>query len=130
MATSGYAFDLPFVAGEDLSAKKFYGGKFSVAADRTVLLATAGTVDGVIVDSLGGNGGHATLRVGGIGVGIAGGAITRGDRLTTDAAGKFVVLTADGAGSVYTECIGKALESAVEDDIFSFLIMPMGPVLV
>lgn len=129
MATDGYAFDLPFVAGEDLSAKKFYGGKFSAVADRTVLLATAGAVDGVIVDSLGGNGGHMTLRVGGIGVGIAGNTITRGDRLTTDAAGKFVTLTADGAGSVYSECIGKALESAVVNDIFSFLVMPMGPIL-
>jgi hypothetical protein len=107
----------PF-AGADLTGKLHYFVKLS--ADFTVVLATAGTeaIVGVIREEAN-IGKPVTVQYGGMGKAIAGGAITVGQRITSDSNGKAVA-TAVGGDIV----VGLALMNANVGDIFTFLFVP------
>lgn len=59
---------------------------------------------------------------GGIGEVACGGAVTRGDFLTSDANGKAVA--AAPAAGVNNNVIGRALQSGVLDDVIRFIVAP------
>ena len=107
-----------FEAGADLSAKQFFIVKLN--ADKEVVLAAAAT-DAIlgILQNEPLEGERATIRpnnASGTGKVIAGGAITLGAWLTTDANGEAVVTTTDG-----NVLIGQAVEAADDGDVFEYM---------
>ena len=94
-------------AGEDLSAKQYYLGKVSTAADNTVLLAGLGN-DAMVILNEPASGEAASLCDAGITKVAAGAAFTRGDKLMSDATGRAI--TAVGAAARHVVLV--ALESA------------------
>lgn len=121
MAVENVGRSKTYKAGADLRTKKNFLVKQS--ADDTVVLAAAATdiVVGVVGNKA--NTGElveviraasgSTFKV------VAGGTITRGARLVSDAAGKAIVATQTAAGSQPTaQSFGRALQAAVSGDIF------------
>lgn len=127
MATALPHFVINLRAASDLRDRQFYGVRIIATADRSVDLAALGAVDGVLLNKP--NAGQiAVVGVVGIFQAIAGGAITRGSYISTDASGKFIAITPNGSGTTLRDCVGKALESAVNNDIISMLFHPVRPV--
>jgi hypothetical protein len=106
-----------FKSATDLSAKQNFIVKLS--ASETVALASAATdvFIGTIENKPTSSGTvSVVMRHGGrTGLVVAGGTITRGDKLTSDSAGKAVTTTT-GADQV----LGIALESAVAGDVVEY----------
>lgn len=65
----------------------------------------------------------ADITLSGIGLVTAGGTITAGALLTSDASGKAIV--AVPTAGVFMNIIGKALEPAVANDVFQFVAIPV-----
>lgn len=104
-------------------ATQFLIVKFG-ADDDTVAQATASTEDliGVAQHTTANSGDDLRVMFTGITKVKAGGTITRGAWVTSDANGRAVA-AAPGAG-VNANIIGKAMASAVDGDLFPVLLMP------
>ena len=119
----GERSDTTFLCGADLADAEGLGGRLSAG---TAIKATAGTCEFLIVDP--GprkedgttTGQPCSVRYLGKGVGIAGGTISAGNSLQTNADGKFVVATS-GQSS-----IAIALEDATADQQFNMLMENIG----
>ena len=110
MATQGQQIRETYTAGADLSEAQF---RFVVATGRSVALSGAGAAaDGVVINDPE-NGGAATVVVFGRVIVEAGGEITNGAEVTSDATGKVVTAT---TGDIV---LGKALEGAVDGQLIS-----------
>jgi len=95
------------------------------AADQTAILATGVTAAllGVSVQSVSyATGQTADIVTGGEYDVVAGGTVTRGDKITSDANGAGV--TAAPAAGVNNFIVGTALDSAVSGDLFTVQIEP------
>lgn len=97
MAATGtnVGLDFTYAAGADLSTKQFFFVKQSTAADRTALLADA-TIGEAVLGVLQNDptlAQAAEVRTGGRTSVVYGGTVTRGDKLTSDSAGKAVKYT-------------------------------------
>lgn len=116
-------WDESFIAGADLSTKKYLAAKIS--ADNTVDAATAvGDPFGgvIVVENTSGKG--VVCRLLGLSKGISGAAISIGDLLTVDGNSKFIVTAA--AAGVNNSIWGIALSAADgADEIIQIMVMPM-----
>lgn len=115
------------IAGGDLRDKQFYGAKLS--ADRTVVIATAGAVFGVIQNNGANIGDHVSLANEGLCKVKLGGTVAAGDQITTDSAGKFVKLTTSiASGGQYQISMGTMIEAGVANDVATAQLHPPVPV--
>ena len=112
-----------FIAGEDLSSAQF---KFvTLEADGQVDLADADAENCIGVCLVGGLAGAAvTVTVSGKVMVEAGGAITAGDAVVTNAAGEAVTLTASSSATAVT--MGYALENGVDGQIIAIELIQGG----
>lgn len=95
-------------AGQDLSAKQYHFG--TIAADGQVDPTGAGLLaDGVIYDNVAAAGRALALVIDGVAKVKAGAAITRGDLVAADSAGKAVT------AAQTNQILGKALKAASGD---------------
>lgn len=113
-------FEISLTSTNDLSTKQYYIAKVDVSNDHSIVLAAAGTdpIVGVIQNKP--KAAQAALiRMLGTTKVIAGGTVTRGDRVTSDSNGKAIttVVNKDAA-------LGIALVSAVAGDIFEIMLAP------
>lgn len=113
--------NLTFKAGADLTGKKGYLVKMS--ADDTVVLAAAATdeiIGALVTEAKQGdvvsvaNPTQGTFKV------IAGGSISRGNRITSDSAGKGIAATQAIAGAQpTTRVVGSSIQGSVStNDLF------------
>lgn len=109
-----------FPASGDLSADQYK----LVVFDATPELALAGAGAGgfVLVDKPDAQGVNGTVILAGKAKVTAGGAVSAGDPVTSDASG-LAVTAAPGAGSNVT-LAGYALEDAASGDVFQILVAP------
>ena len=130
---------LSLEAGSDLSDKQFYAVKLNSSSQ--LALAGAGECAiGILYSKPNAAGVIASVHPldGRKTKGIAGGTISAGDILASNASGKLVAATAgrtntSDAGSatdalIGSYVIGVAVDSAVSNDIFQFLALPLGAV--
>lgn len=113
---------LPYTAGASVTPNRLV--KIG-ASDKTVILAAAATdkVIGVSVPLItAATGAQADIVVAGECDVVAGGSISRGDPITSDANGAAV--TAAPAAGVNNYVIGRAVEAASSGDIFAVLLQP------
>ncbi len=118
MATENPVLISGLVAGADLSTKQFQA--VTISADRTVAIAGAGDVFGVLQNKPV-SGAFASVCVGGVGKCIAGDTIVAGDPLTSEiTTGRLVPMTS------LTEVnqVGTALEAAADGDVIAYLANP------
>ena len=115
-------FERSFLSTNDLSTKQYYIVKVDTSADVSVVLAAAGTdpIVGVLQNKPKA-GIAAVVRWGGSTKVIAGGTITRGDRVTSDSNGKAITTTTNKDVQ-----LGIALQSAVSGDIFEVALSSFG----
>lgn len=114
-----------FIAGESLTAAQF---KFvTLEADGQVDLADADAERciGVLLNDPAA-GAEATVVVSGKTVVTAGGAITAGDEIVTDASGDAVELSASSSATAVT--MGYALEDAADGQVFAIELIQGGNV--
>lgn len=110
MATQGQQIRETFTAGADLSAAQFH---FVTATGRSVALTGDGlAADGVVLNDPK-NGGTATVAVFGRVIVEAGGVITAGDNVASNATGEAV----EAAGG--NIILGKALEDGVDGQLIT-----------
>ena len=112
-----------FIAGEDLSSAQF---KFvTLEADGQVDLADADAENciGVLINDPAAAA-AATVVVSGKVMVTAGGAVTAGDAVVTDASGDAVELTTSSSATAVT--MGYALEDAVDGQIFAIELIQGG----
>jgi len=110
MATNGHQVRETYTAGEDLSAAQFH---FVTATARSVALTGAGeAADGVLINDPA-NGAAATVVVFGRVIVEAGGNITAGAEVASNATGEAV---AADTGDIV---LGKALEAGVDGQLIS-----------
>ena len=107
-----------FTAAADLSAKQFLGVKITAA--RTVNVAGANDAHGVLQNKPA-SGEFAAVCMGGLGKAVAGATVAAGDFLTTEATTSRVIAM---SGTTLQNCIGIAVDAAVDGDIFNYLAMP------
>lgn len=112
MSVQNRSFERSHTAGEDLSAKQYF--IVQLAADGEVEVAEGATdlIVGVLQNKPE-SGEQAVYRFLGTTKVKAGGAISVGDWVTTDASGEAVATTTDG-----NIVIGRALEAADDGDVF------------
>ena len=123
MATQGNQIRQTFVAGADLSAKQYTfvtcNGVTADGENRTVVTPAVGAkVDGVVINNPG-NTHAATVVVFGRTKVKAGGVITAGAEVQTNANGQVVAATTGIR-------VGKALEAAVANQIITIDFYPGG----
>ena len=118
MAQSIRDFEKSFVSTNDLSAKQYYIVAVDTSNDQSVVLAAAATdpIVGVLQNK------PKALQAGlvrfiGTSKVIAGGTITRGDKVTSDSNGKAITTTTNK-----DTLVGVALSSAVSGDIVEILL--------
>lgn len=110
MATQGHQVRETYTAGADLSAAQFH---FVTATARSVALTGAGAAaDGVVINDPA-NGAAATVVVFGRVIVEAGGTITAGAEVASNATGEAVAAT---TGDIV---LGKALEAGVDGQLIS-----------
>jgi hypothetical protein len=113
MATEGLEQGLTTVAASaDLSAHQFKLVTFDGSAE--LALAGAGVDCNVLIDKPAAAGVSGTILLSGIGKVIAGGTISAGDALASNASG--LAVTATSTDYIF----GRALEDAVLNDVFRF----------
>ena len=125
MAVASDGLVLPFKAGADQSSNATKIVKIG-AADQTVILAAGSTVAiiGVLQEaSVGGSGSTVGVQVSGIGRVTLGGTVTRGDTVTSDAAG-LAVTQATPAAATDPYILGIALASGAVNEVIPVLLMP------
>lgn len=113
---------IPLLAGASVTPNRLV--KIG-AADQTVILSTAASDKSIGVSApliTTATGAVVDVAIGGVAEVIAGGTVTRGDRITSDANGAGV--TAAPAAGTNNFVVGIALESAVSGDVFSVLLVP------
>lgn len=118
MSQSVRDFEVSLASTNDLSTKQFYIVKADTANDHSVVLAAAGTdpIVGVLQNKPKAASAALVRFIGTTKV-IAGGTITRGDRVTSDANGKAVTTTTNKDVQ-----LGVALVSAVSGDILEVML--------
>jgi hypothetical protein len=118
IAAQGGAIDFTAVSEWDLSAGQFRGVRFSTAVDNAVRVASVTGVAVIgVTQTKAGSGRSIRVRMLGITKGIAGAAITRGDRIDCDAQGYFRT----AVGSNYA---GYARETTVASATFGLVLNP------
>jgi hypothetical protein len=127
---------ITLLAAADLSASQFFGVK--IDANGRAALATAGDVVGIVQNDPDALDKAATVCVHGLSKAVAGGNIARGDKVTTDAAGKIVAATSGrtntgDAGAANDPLIGSyvlgiALEPAAANEVFEVLVLQLGAI--
>ena len=125
MATEGpFLHDGSQIAAGNYSSSQFLAVTQSTTADRTVVLAAAigAQIYGVLQNKPT-VGQAADVAFVGISKAVAGGTITRGDKLMTNASGQLITWT---AGSAYAQ-VGLAQESAVVNQVFSAFLWGAQP---
>lgn len=138
MGYSEILTNITLEAGQDLSTKQY---KFmTLASDGQIdpTAAAGGKAIGVLQNKPNAAGKAATVTVFGVSKMVAGGNVSAGALIKSDANGNAVAATAatvdtsdTGAASdpvVGSFVMGYALESAQENDIFAAFIFPMGAV--
>lgn len=105
------------IAEADLSAKQFYALEIGTAATEVDVCDGATDLVVGILQNKPTAGQACVVRTYGISKCVAGGSITRGDRVGTDNAGKMVAKTADA-----DKLVGIALAGAASGDIFPVLL--------
>lgn len=122
MSQSVRDFEVTLTSTNDLSLKTLYIVKVDTANDHACVLASAGTdpIVGVLQNKPKAGSG-ALVRFIGTSKVIAGGTITRGDLVTSDANGKAVTTVTNK-----DVAIGRALVSAVLNDILEIHLAPFG----
>lgn len=119
MAVDAFGFNLSLVAGADLSAKQFYVVKPNSSGLAVAANATDLNQIGVLQNNPA-NGQAATVRVEGVTKAKAGGNVTAGDRVTSDANGAIVAATTG------KQVIGLALTGGVANDVITVFLSPRG----
>lgn len=111
-------FEVTLNSTNDLSLKQFYIVAVDTSNDHAVVLGAAATdpIVGVLQNKPKANQGALVRFIGTTKV-IAGGTITRGDRVTSDANGKAITTTSTG-----NAVLGRALVSAVAGDILEVML--------
>ena len=99
-------------AGADLSAKQYFVVDISSTSETIEVAGNAEDAIGILYNDPDAAGKAATVAIGGCPLAIAGGTIASGARLGVDAAGEVVTAASSD------EIIGRALQSAVDGDIF------------
>jgi hypothetical protein len=118
IAAQGGAIDFTAVSEWDLSAGQFRGVRFSTAVDNAVRVASVTGVAIIgVTQTKAASGRSIRVRMVGITKGIAGSAITRGDRVDCDAQGYFRTTV----GSNYA---GYARETTVASATFGLVLNP------
>jgi hypothetical protein len=116
------AFEKSFVSTNDLSAaaNQYCIVKADVSNDQAIVLAAAATdpVVGILVNLPKATKAANVQWLGSCKV-IAGGTVTRGDKVTSDSSGHAITTTSSG-----NTVVGIALSSAVSGDIFEILLTP------
>ena len=107
MASQGYGTDVTEIAGADLSAAQFLAVKLTSTG---LVIAGAGDFALGILQNKPANGQAATVRIDGKSKFVAGGAVTKGALLASDAAGKAKAATAGATTS--SNVIAQATEAA------------------
>lgn len=121
MAFNNALMTITLEAGVDLSAKQFFF--VSVSADGQVDPTGDGaSAIGVVQNDPNAAGKAATIAIGGVTKVSAGGAITAGNAVASDAAGEAVVAA---SGDVI---LGTALADAADGDLVSILFQPRNAV--
>lgn len=105
-------------AAADLSAKQYFGVEVNTSG-QAALAGNGEDIIGVLQNKPDAAGEPATIAISGITKASAGGTIAAGDSVGLDANGEFVSAATGDA------CVGVALESAVDGDIFPLLIAPL-----
>lgn len=118
MAQSVRDFEKSYTSTNDLSAAEFIIVAVDLSNDNSIVAAAASTdpIVGVLQNKPKA-GVAAVVRMGGTSKVIAGGTITRGDWVTSDASGHAVTTTTNNA-----QVIGRALMSAVSGDILEVMM--------
>lgn len=124
MATTHTYVAKSFIAGEDLSSAKWKfvtletDGKVDVAdADAEAILGVAMTNPDAVDKAV-------TVALSGIVKVTAGGSITVGDEVVTDASGDAVEKSTSSSATAVTA--GVALQSADDGDVFQIQLVPFG----
>lgn len=128
--------NITLLAAADHSANQFKGVK--IDSNGRAAIATAGDVVGILQNDPDALDKEATVCVHGLSKAQAGGTIAKGDRVTTDANGRFIAATTgrvntSDAGAANDPLIGSyvigiALEAAANLEIFEVLVLQMGAV--
>lgn len=118
MAGTNAMICVPIEAGADLSALQFTAVKMGTG--RKVVSATANTdtIIGVLMNKPV-SGQASEVCIAGVAKGIAGGAISAGDKLTATTGGKFIATTTDK-----DRIIGYAGDAASTNDVFPIHVSP------
>lgn len=119
-------FEKSFKSTNDLSTTgQFCIAKVDTSNDESIVLAAASTDPIVgVVQNKPAAGHFANVQFAGTAKIIAGGTITRGDKVTSDASGHAVTTTTNK-----DRMVGTALVSAVAGDIFEVMLVPGFPPL-
>ncbi len=116
------AFEKSFLSTNDLSAaaNQYTIVKADVSNDESIVLAAAATdpIVGILVN-LPKAGKAANVQWLGSCKVLAGGTITRGDKVTANSSGAAITTTSSG-----NTVVGIALQSAVSGDLFEVLLTP------
>jgi hypothetical protein len=118
MSQSLYVAEVTKIAGADLSAKQFYIVKPDSTAEQVVLAAAATNKLLGVLQNTPKSGEAANVRILGTSKVIAGGSVTDGAWVTSDASGKGVATTTDK-----DVVVGMAMEAASSGDIFEVLLV-------
>jgi len=116
MATQQASIEVSLPANADLSASQFLFVLLNTSGRVAVVASAGGDADGVLTNKPTVAGEAASVQIGGIAKVVAGGTITAGDKVQSDAAGK--ALTAASADHV----LGRATISAVSGDLVEVLL--------
>lgn len=118
IGAAGGAIEFTAVSEWDLSSGQYRGVRLSTVNDRQVRVASVAAIAIVgVCQTKAGSGRSVRVRTHGVTKAVAGGAITRGDRVDCDAQGYFRT----AVGSNYA---GYALETVVASGTFSMLLNP------
>jgi len=123
MSTQKVLLSTSFPASADLSAQQYR----AVILDGSQQLAVAGAggaAIGILQDKPSAAGDYGTVAQIGLSKAIAGGAISAGDRLASDANGALVTQAAAAAGAANAIVVGIAQEDAAASDVFTVLLAP------
>lgn len=137
MSTQGYGVDITMIAGADLSAKQYCAVKLNSSGN--IVAAGAGEDAVGILQTKPTSGQAGTVRISGVSKMVAGGSITAGSRVASDANGKAKAAVAattktDDTGAaadalVGSYTIGHLLETASADgQIVSVLLSMSGAI--
>lgn len=119
MSTNQQGIDISISAGADLSAKQFHVVKVNSSAAAVAAGASDTTQVGILQNKPT-SGQVGSVRVAGVSKAAAGGSITAGAAVTSDANGKVVAATTG------KQIIGFALAGAASGDIVAVLVSGRG----